>query len=687
MSFYKYQKTMKQSLIKIISLLLIIGLNWTGLSAIGQTLAGFSDIEISTGNVYSAGFLDFFLATSTDDFVNLTPEEENYLAKREVQIVQNGSLGFWYKVKASPIPQPTSQNCNKFTLTLFLENGFSITQNLSSFETNPIQFSDLTNDLVFKIGLAEEISGTKKCKFNLEFEAWQDSSMASGFFDKEAISNYVETKKEPSSQPQADIVINEFLPNPDSNAPPPANREFIELKNNGNSQIDVAGWKISEITSGGEERKYTITTTGGPNTAVPYGGSTVIPAGGWLVLLLSDNTALNNNGDTIRLYDENDNLIDYYTYTGATQKNKSYARYPDGSENWYDPIPTPGAPNVLESGQEEITGSAISQAEDLPEEPILVPENSNQPQVEAEEPTEEPVLEEPIIEESGFEELGQELLAEESILEGEGELETEEEDMVEEENVTDSGPEGLEEQDVFDEEKEGNSDEGEEVKADAKEDVEQSEETAEEAVEEVIEENSTKESCEINQEEEELDESEEVNINEEDMNKEGSVGDENVVEEENTAGDGGEIEENVEDEDIVDEIVEEDTEEIDAKVDSASEQEEIENAGGNDAEKDTTDDGETEVVTEKDNEGIEEGFISDQSVEDASLDKNLTEEVGETTDEDSSSNSLDAQLIEEQTGSLPNDDFSISDASDESDEGDGSDSGNSDSGIDGENEL
>ena len=66
--------------------MLIIGLNWTGLLAIGQTLASFNDTENSVENVLAVGTLNFSLSTTTDDFVNLTPEEENYLAKREVKM-------------------------------------------------------------------------------------------------------------------------------------------------------------------------------------------------------------------------------------------------------------------------------------------------------------------------------------------------------------------------------------------------------------------------------------------------------------------------------------------------------------------------------------------------------------------------------------------------------------------------
>ena len=160
-----------------------------------------------------------------------------------------------------------------------------------------------------------------------------------------------------------------------------------------------------------------------------------------MVVYDNSNFSLNNTGDTIKLFDSSDNLIDFYTYTGhdycqleptpgdensdttgdgscgQVPPNKSYARIPDGIGAWVDPIPTPGAPNVVEFELGEITESAISQAKDLTEEPILNQENSS-PQVEIEM---------------------------ENI--------TEEGDMTEEEDMINSEPEGLEEQNVFDEER------------------------------------------------------------------------------------------------------------------------------------------------------------------------------------------------------------------------------------------
>ena len=52
---------MKQSITKIICFMLIVGLNWTGFSAVIETFAYFNDTETSSENSFSAGILDFRL--------------------------------------------------------------------------------------------------------------------------------------------------------------------------------------------------------------------------------------------------------------------------------------------------------------------------------------------------------------------------------------------------------------------------------------------------------------------------------------------------------------------------------------------------------------------------------------------------------------------------------------------------
>jgi len=61
--------------------------------------------------------------------------------------------------------------------------------------------------------------------------------------------------------------------------------------------------------------------------------------------------------------------------SGSVPVDKSYARIPDGSPNWVDPIPTPGAPNKLD--EEKLDEEEIEELEPEPKpepEPEIIPE-------------------------------------------------------------------------------------------------------------------------------------------------------------------------------------------------------------------------------------------------------------------------------------------------------------------------
>jgi len=170
-----------------------------------------------------------------------------------------------------------------------------------------------------------------------------------------------------------DIVLNEFLPDPDgeeygfdfgddSDYMPQG--EWIEIYNNSDNSFDLAGWYIRNSLES-DANKIVITNL---NT-VP--ASTVIGAKNWLVVYMNK-AILNNMGDTVRLFDNSNRLIDLYVYTtdsdycdieptpgddnstdtfgscAGVPPNKSYARIPDGTDDWVDPIPTPGTPNKVE---------------------------------------------------------------------------------------------------------------------------------------------------------------------------------------------------------------------------------------------------------------------------------------------------------------------------------------------------
>ncbi len=146
-----------------------------------------------------------------------------------------------------------------------------------------------------------------------------------------------------------DVVLNEFLPNPegiaygydfgndDSMMP---QGEWVELYNNSDVSYDLSDWYIWDA-SGDDLNKVFITNL---NTCP---ANTIISGKSWLVVYMNKEV-LDNTGDTVKLFDNTDTLIDFYAYLGVTLPNKSYARIPDGIGYWVDPIPTPGRKNVLE---------------------------------------------------------------------------------------------------------------------------------------------------------------------------------------------------------------------------------------------------------------------------------------------------------------------------------------------------
>lgn len=143
------------------------------------------------------------------------------------------------------------------------------------------------------------------------------------------------------------VVLNEVLADPDTQDSAPENREFIELYNNGLKPINVEGWMISELFEGTEVFYPIVATNATSGEMQSYSGTTIIESKGSIVLQFSPTVSgLDNDGDTIRLYDTGTTLRDTYTYT-TSLVGKSDARIPDGFGEWIDPEPTPGAPNVI----------------------------------------------------------------------------------------------------------------------------------------------------------------------------------------------------------------------------------------------------------------------------------------------------------------------------------------------------
>ena len=406
----KYFSFLKESISKLVVVFLVFSI-FSSVSNVNQTYAYFSDSATISGNTFTAGTLNFNLNPSTD-FIS-SALVKGGAASYSTTLFNDGSLGFQYTVGVVNLNTDVDL-CNALTLQA-TNDAYTYNGSLSSFSA-PARSYD-TSAWNFVVTLPSGASDTlqdKTCNFKFTFNGWQEGlSSTEGFSDSNQINGTISSGHWVVTPTVPDIVLNEILPDPNTSAPAPANEEFIELYNNSNASIDLAGWQVSEI-SGPTEQKYTITTaTSGSYRAVPYSGSTIISAKGWIVLLLGGNH-LNNGGDTIRLYDKNNNKLDEFAYTTTKAKGSSYSRNPDGTGAWVDPIPTPGTTNVgniIESEEEPIVPEETIVPEEsplsasLPEE--IPPASSDEiittePPVEVitEEPTTEEVVADPVPEES-----------------------------------------------------------------------------------------------------------------------------------------------------------------------------------------------------------------------------------------------------------------------------------------------
>ena len=180
----------KKSFIKIICLLIIIGLNWAGLLAVGQTFAYFVDNEDSNANLYQAGVLDFSLSSLADfSPSNLTPCRS---VSRDISIVNNGNI-FKYTVRATEF---SGDLCGNLNLAANLDGVEKYTGSLTTFNHGPVEFSG-PEDWNFVVSLnSNDLSlQNKSCQFKFVFEGWQTNLLdsSSGFSDTEEITNTVAT--------------------------------------------------------------------------------------------------------------------------------------------------------------------------------------------------------------------------------------------------------------------------------------------------------------------------------------------------------------------------------------------------------------------------------------------------------------------------------------------------------------
>ena len=125
------------------------------------------------------------------------------------------------------------------------------------------------------------------------------------------------------------IIINEIFPDP---AGSDAEGEWIELKNIGVDRVNLFGWKLDDIEGG----------------SLPYkiNHDLWIESGGFYLAERSETgLALNNSNESVRLFNNSDELIDEVDYEKSFS-GESYARAENKKWFWTTVV-TPGEENII----------------------------------------------------------------------------------------------------------------------------------------------------------------------------------------------------------------------------------------------------------------------------------------------------------------------------------------------------
>ncbi|MBT9168993.1 MAG: hypothetical protein DDT19_02345 [Syntrophomonadaceae bacterium] len=186
----------RNSLFKILAIMLIIGLKWIGLSAVVETAAYYNDTETSLENSLSVGTLDFSLTAGDwepeDISSKMVPGDT---VTRDISVINNGSLTFQYFVKSEMIGGD-KDFCNTLELEAKLDGKLVYSNGLRGFESEVTIFSNSTDEWNFKVILPENVPEKLEgmtCEFKFVFDGWQENLEKSGFSDNEEVENILKS--------------------------------------------------------------------------------------------------------------------------------------------------------------------------------------------------------------------------------------------------------------------------------------------------------------------------------------------------------------------------------------------------------------------------------------------------------------------------------------------------------------
>lgn len=147
-------------------------------------------------------------------------------------------------------------------------------------------------------------------------------------------------------KPAQPILLNEVMFNPlGDDKGDWYEGEWVELYNPNSFEIELSGYRIEDEAGW---QVFLSSNNCDNNYHVDDLGETIIEPNGFLVVFMRRRAILNNSGDSVYLYNEHGQIIDNVQFSGSSQENVTYGRFPDGIDNWIMSLsPTPLGSNSL----------------------------------------------------------------------------------------------------------------------------------------------------------------------------------------------------------------------------------------------------------------------------------------------------------------------------------------------------
>ncbi len=309
---------MEKSFLKILTLVLVIGLNWGGISAVGYTLGMFNDTEDASGNAFTAGSLDFVLDAS--EFDPIAPSislEPGDITWKDIDIIpETESNPFKYYTESSNF-SGDEDFCDALDVDAKVLDSQMYSGVLRDLLTDATTTLPSWN---FEFGMDQNNLQNKICNFDIVYNGWQTrheypTYENGGFSDTEKVSNTISSWGFRLNKVYYDIATTERGEEGDN--------EWVEIFNQTSVPLDISGWEICDNSS------CDIIPTVDPIPAMGYGVITATNTtwGYWFVpnevvkIVLDDGRigdGLGDDGDALYLKRPDGIVVDEMNWQGNT---------------------------------------------------------------------------------------------------------------------------------------------------------------------------------------------------------------------------------------------------------------------------------------------------------------------------------------------------------------------------------